>query len=95
MAKNSNDIDKVGKSAVSVSSVMDNLPNFGMDGIAGILSQLAENFVYIEPLMGPFDKEKYLKVFGEEYDVRGAVPDLDYGLQVSSSERDDDGGHGK
>lgn len=39
MAKNGNDIDKVGKSAVSVSSVMDNLPNFGMDGIASILSQ--------------------------------------------------------
>jgi hypothetical protein len=54
--------------------------NLGLDDS----NLLAENFVYIEPLMGPFDKEKYLKVFGEEYDVRGAVPDLDYGLQVSS-----------
>ena len=53
--------------------------NLGLDDS----NLLAENFVYIEPLMGPFDKEKYLKVFGEEYDVRGAVPDLDYGLQVS------------
>lgn len=58
--------------------------NLGLDDS----NLLAENFVYIEPLMGPFDKDKYLKVFGEEYDVRGAVPDLDYGLQVSSDERD-------
>ena len=37
MANNSNDIDKVGSAVVS--SVMDNLPNFGIDGIASILSQ--------------------------------------------------------
>ena len=43
---------------------------------------LAEDFVYLEPLMGPFDKEKYLQVFTEEYTVREGVPDLDYGLKV-------------
>eukprot|EP00571_Detonula_confervacea_P017554 CAMPEP_0172311632 /NCGR_PEP_ID=MMETSP1058-20130122/15347_1 /TAXON_ID=83371 /ORGANISM="Detonula confervacea, Strain CCMP 353" /LENGTH=1057 /DNA_ID=CAMNT_0013024889 /DNA_START=145 /DNA_END=3314 /DNA_ORIENTATION=+ len=42
---------------------------------------LAEKFVYIEPLMGPMDKDKYLEVFSEEYNVREGVPDLDYGLQ--------------
>ncbi|KAL7535311.1 hypothetical protein ACHAXR_006412 [Thalassiosira sp. AJA248-18] len=42
---------------------------------------LAENFVYVEPLMGPLDKEKYLEQFSGDYDVLGGVPDLDYGLQ--------------
>lgn len=44
---------------------------------------LAEQFVYIEPLLGPLDKDKYLEVFSDEYYIQDAVPDLDYGLQVS------------
>lgn len=42
---------------------------------------LSEDFSYIEPLMGPMDKEKYLDVF-EKFNVRDAVPDLDYQFQV-------------
>ena len=37
--------------------------------------------------MGPLDKEKYLEVFSEEYNVREGVQDLDYGLQVSEGAR--------
>lgn len=46
---------------------------------------LSEGFAYVEPLMGPMDKGAYLELFGAggEYDVRGGVPDLDLGLEVS------------
>ena len=53
--------------------------NFGLNDP----NLLAEEFVYVEPLMGPLEKEKYLEVFSREYTVREGVPDLDYGLQVS------------
>lgn len=52
--------------------------NFGLNDP----NLLAETFKYLEPLMGPLDKDKYLQVFTNEYDVRSGVPDLDYGLQV-------------
>ena len=51
--------------------------NFGLDDP----DLLSEDFSYIEPLMGPMDKERYLKVF-DEYNVRDAVPDLNYRFQV-------------
>jgi hypothetical protein len=43
---------------------------------------LAEKFTYIDNIIGPLDKEKYLEVFGEEYYVRDGFSSLDYGLQV-------------
>jgi len=46
---------------------------------------LAEKFTYIEPLIGPLDKEKYLDFFTEEYNVLGGVPDLDYAFQVRAA----------
>ena len=41
---------------------------------------LAENFLYLEKLIGPLDKEQYLKKFGEEYDLKDGMPDLDLRL---------------
>ena len=42
---------------------------------------LSNDFTYLEPLMGPIDKERYIKMFSE-FNVREAVPDLDYQFQV-------------
>lgn len=41
---------------------------------------MAENFLYLEKLIGPLDKEQYLKKFGEEYYLRDGMPDLDLRL---------------
>jgi hypothetical protein len=55
--------------------------NFGLEDP----DLLSEEFSYLEPTMGPLNKEKYIEVFSE-YDVRGAVPDIDYQFQVSYAE---------
>eukprot|EP00804_Cyclotella_cryptica_P002764 CCRYP_021221-RA/>CCRYP_021221-RA protein AED:0.08 eAED:0.08 QI:191/1/1/1/0.66/0.5/4/275/1069 len=47
--------------------------NFGLDDP----DLLSVDFSYLEPLMGPMNKERYIEVFSE-YNVRDAVPDLDY-----------------
>lgn len=51
--------------------------NFGLEDP----DLLSEDFTYIEPLMGPMDKERYIAVF-DEFNVKDAVPDLDYQFQV-------------
>jgi hypothetical protein len=38
--------------------------------------------VYVEPLIGPLDKESYLKLFANELYAGEGVPDFDYGSQV-------------
>jgi len=50
--------------------------NFGLEDS----DLLSNEFTYLEPLMGPMDKERYIKVFSE-FNVREAVPDLDYQFQ--------------
>ena len=54
--------------------------NFGLEDS----DLLSNEFTYLEPLMGPMDKERYIKVFSE-FNVREAVPDLDYQFQVSAA----------
>jgi hypothetical protein len=51
--------------------------NFGLEDP----DLLSDDFTYIEPLMGPMDKERYIAVF-DEFNVKDAVPDLDYQFQV-------------
>jgi hypothetical protein len=51
--------------------------NFGLDDE----DLLSEDFTYLEPTMGPLDKEGYIRLFGG-LNVRDAVPDLDYQFQV-------------
>ena len=41
---------------------------------------LSNDFTYLEPMMGPMDKERYIEMF-EELNIRDAVPDLDYQLE--------------
>lgn len=43
---------------------------------------LSIDFTYLEPLMGPLKKEAYVELFTTKYNVRDAVPDLDYQFQV-------------
>ncbi|KAL7519157.1 hypothetical protein ACHAWX_003950 [Stephanocyclus meneghinianus] len=47
--------------------------NFGLEDP----DLLSEDFSYLEPLMGPLNKERYIEIF-TNYNVRDAVPDLDY-----------------
>jgi len=42
---------------------------------------LSIDFTYLEPLMGPLKKEAYVELFTTKYNVRDAVPDLDYQFQ--------------
>jgi hypothetical protein len=51
--------------------------NFGLEDP----DLLSEDFSYLEPLMGPMNKERYIEVFSD-YNVRDAVPDLDYRFEV-------------
>ena len=55
---------------------------------------LSDDFVYVEPLIGPLDKAGYLELFatGEFGGLGDGVPDLDYGPQVSGASEAGGGG---
>lgn len=64
----------------------------GMGDIANRRSDpdlLSDDFVYVEPLVGPLDKAGYLELFatGEFGGLGDGVPDLDYGAQVSGASK--------
>ena len=71
----------------------------GMGDIANRRSDpdlLSDDFVYVEPLIGPLDKAGYLELFasGEFGGLGDGVPDLDYGAQVSGASKAGGGGGG-
>jgi len=42
---------------------------------------LANEFTYIDQLLGPLDKDKYLQFFSSKYYIRDGIPNIDYQLQ--------------
>ena len=42
---------------------------------------LSNSFSYIEPLMGPLNKEQYVDLFSTTYNVRDGIPNIDYQFQ--------------